>query len=334
MNFLSKFFFIAPQNWETTSWLEDRPMRYKSAMTCIELHVANLEIDIATLICTGMAKRMLVSCLRKSGARVPHKYSKVKTSIRIRPLNSLALNEPNRFWSKNPGLCNPRSWAHKRCECLPLLSLKAWSASVKHCICCQCHKKILSSSLDIHSKVVNKESCQINKITSFFTSGSIFKTTQRFIEKKKWQLGRISVCRCCKEEEAPGVNLNHLQMKMRPLICLSTEHPEAAVTCWEGSGHPKPALCRCRSVAASLPGSWRGPPYSLPKPSHCPGLPCRQCGYGLSLKHRPPHRYLNMRQEYKSFKSVASCPCDWLLLVLIMRARGAPLTKTDGKIDE
>ena len=64
---------------------------------------------------------------RSSNAHPPsmptHKYSKVETSIRMRPLNSLALNEPNRFWSKNFGLCNPRSWAHKRRCCLPLDNL-------------------------------------------------------------------------------------------------------------------------------------------------------------------------------------------------------------------
>ena len=38
-----------------------------------------------------------------------------------------------------------------------------------------------------------------------------------------------------------------------------------------------------------------------------------------------------MRQEYRSSKSVASRSCDWLLLVLPIGARGAPLTKTDGK---
>jgi hypothetical protein len=54
----------------------------------------------------------------------------------------------------------------------------------------------------------------------------------------------------------------------------------------------------------------------------------------LSLKYQPSHRYLNMRQEYRTFKNVTSRPCDWLLLVLTMRARGAPLTKTDGKIGE
>jgi hypothetical protein len=41
-----------------------------------------------------------------------------------------------------------------------------------------------------------------------------------------------------------------------------------------------------------------------------------------------------MRQEYRTLKSVASHPCDWLLLLLTMRAQGASLTKTDGKIDE
>ena len=54
----------------------------------------------------------------------------------------------------------------------------------------------------------------------------------------------------------------------------------------------------------------------------------------LSLKHQPSHRYLDMRQECRTFKSVASHPRDWLLLVLVMRARGASITKTDGKIDE
>jgi hypothetical protein len=54
----------------------------------------------------------------------------------------------------------------------------------------------------------------------------------------------------------------------------------------------------------------------------------------LSLKHRPSHRYLDMRQEYKTSKSVTSRPCDWLLLVLPMRPLKAPLTKTDGKIGE
>ena len=34
-----------------------------------------------------------------------------------------------------------------------------------------------------------------------------------------------------------------------------------------------------------------------------------------------------MRQECRTSKSVVSRSCDWLLLVLAMRARRAPLTK-------
>jgi hypothetical protein len=51
----------------------------------------------------------------------------------------------------------------------------------------------------------------------------------------------------------------------------------------------------------------------------------------LSLKHGSSHWYLDMTQEYRTFKSVDSRPCDWLLLVLAMRAQGASLTKTDGQ---
>ena len=47
----------------------------------------------------------------------------------------------------------------------------------------------------------------------------------------------------------------------------------------------------------------------------------------LSLKHRPSHRYLDMKQEGRTFKNVTSHPCHWLLLVLAMRAQGASLTK-------
>jgi hypothetical protein len=52
------------------------------------------------------------------------------------------------------------------------------------------------------------------------------------------------------------------------------------------------------------------------------------------LKQRLSDRYLDMRQEYWTFKSVASRPCDWLRLVLAMRARGASLKQTDGKVGE
>ena len=168
---------MARQNWKTASWLNDRPIMYKSAMHCMKLPVANLEIDTTIFTWTGMAKRMFVSRLCKSGAIVLHKYSKVETFIHMCPLNSLALNEPNTFWSRNPGWCNPRSWAHRRRCCLPLHSLNPCSASVIQPSCCECYRKIASSSLDIHSKVVNKESWKMNKIVSLWTSGSIFTTT-------------------------------------------------------------------------------------------------------------------------------------------------------------
>ena len=54
----------------------------------------------------------------------------------------------------------------------------------------------------------------------------------------------------------------------------------------------------------------------------------------LSLKHRPSHWYLDMRQECRIFESVTSRPCDWLLLVSALRTQETPLTKIDGKIDQ
>ena len=51
----------------------------------------------------------------------------------------------------------------------------------------------------------------------------------------------------------------------------------------------------------------------------------------VSLKHRPSHRYLEMGQECRTFKSVACGLCDWMLSDLAMRA---PLTKIDGKVDD
>ena len=61
MNFFSKFFFRAPQNWETASLLENKPILYKSAMHCMELPDANLKIDTATFTWTEMAKHNLMS---------------------------------------------------------------------------------------------------------------------------------------------------------------------------------------------------------------------------------------------------------------------------------
>ena len=57
----------------------------------------------------------------------------------------------------------------------------------------------------------------------------------------------------------------------------------------------------------------------------------------VSLKHPltlPTITLDDMRQECRTFKSVASRPSDWLLLVLAIRAQGAPITTSDGKIDD
>ena len=62
-----------------------------------------------------MVDRIFVYCLCNEGARLKLKYLNVEMSIRMRPLNSLALNDPSRFQSKNPGYRNPLSWAH-RCQ--------------------------------------------------------------------------------------------------------------------------------------------------------------------------------------------------------------------------
>ena len=53
---------------------------------------------------------------------------------------------------------------------------------------------------------------------------------------------------------------------------------------------------------------------------------CLKSG-GSKLNYRPYHRYLDMRQECRTFKSVASRSCDCLFLVLAIGVRGAPLTK-------
>jgi hypothetical protein len=51
----------------------------------------------------------------------------------------------------------------------------------------------------------------------------------------------------------------------------------------------------------------------------------------LSLKHQPSYRYPNIRQEYRTVKSVASRLCDWMFLVLAMRTRRASFTKPSVK---
>ena len=108
INFFNNNDFIVVVNWETAAWLVERPILYKFAMFCIELHVANLDMDTSTFTWTGTANRKCVFFLVGADARVVYKYSNVDTSMRIRPLN-----DPNKFWSKKPGRCNPLLWAHK-----------------------------------------------------------------------------------------------------------------------------------------------------------------------------------------------------------------------------
>ena len=131
-------------------------------------------MDTTTFTWTGMANCMLVSCQCKSGARVVQKYSNVETSIRMRLLNSLALNEPIRFSSKKPGWCNPLSCAHNRRGRLSWTSFISTCANVMKHSCCQCHRKMTTSSLDIHSKAMNNDSWKRSEIINLWTSETIF----------------------------------------------------------------------------------------------------------------------------------------------------------------
>ena len=174
---------MALVNCDTANWLVERPILYKSAMLCMELPVASLEIDTATFTLTGIADLMLVSCLRKVGARVEHQYSNVETSIRMRPLNSLALNEPTRLRSKNPGCCNRLSWAHKRQGRLARTRMNPYTVIHMEHICCQCHTKITPSSNDKLSIVQYSDNCKRRRTISCCTSLSIFATSVNMAEK-------------------------------------------------------------------------------------------------------------------------------------------------------
>ena len=54
----------------------------------------------------------------------------------------------------------------------------------------------------------------------------------------------------------------------------------------------------------------------------------------LSLKHQPtlPSVHRHETRNVGPLKVLPPAHCGWLFLVLAMRARGAPLTKTNGKI--
>ena len=139
----------------------------------MELPVANLEINTTTLIWIGMVDCIFVSCFYKKHARMEHKYSNVEMSIRMRPLNPLALNDSSKFWSKKLGYHNPLSWAHSHRGRLPCTRLNTCTASVMQQSCCQCHTEITPWSLDKLSNVQNNESWKISRIMSFWTLMSI-----------------------------------------------------------------------------------------------------------------------------------------------------------------
>ena len=131
----------------------------------------------ATLIWTGTAKRMLVSCLCMAGASVDYKNSNVETSIRIRPLNSLALNEPSKFQSKNPGSNNPLSCAHKRRGLFVRVAISPDTLIHTEHICSQVQIAITAPSLSKRSNVQYNVNYIKKRKSSLFVSMSILATS-------------------------------------------------------------------------------------------------------------------------------------------------------------
>ena len=190
MNFFKMIDLIASTNW-VTDWLVERPILYKSAMFCIELHVANLEIVTATFTWIGIGDRMFVPCFCIDGANIEHKYSNVEMFICMRDLNSLALNEPRRFRSKNSGYPIPLLWAHIRLSRPAHTRLNPSAATVTQHICCQCHKHITHTHIYISkfSSVQSSNSWNTNKIASLWTSSSML----RDYECRAEQLAQVQI---------------------------------------------------------------------------------------------------------------------------------------------
>ena len=142
-------------------------------MLCIELPVANLDMDTTTFTWTGKANHKCVSFLVSAGARVTHKYSNVDMFMCIRPLNSLALNDPNKFWSKKPGQCDPLSWAHKLRGRDARSRWWLCSAKTRQHSWCHYHRSISPWCVDRVSKAMDIDICRTSKITSRCTTRSI-----------------------------------------------------------------------------------------------------------------------------------------------------------------
>ena len=138
--------------------------------------MTNLEMATVTFTRTCTADHMLVSCLCNEGERVEHKNSNVETSIRIRPLNSLALNKPSKFRSKNPGCPSSLLWAHKRRGLLTRPTVNFCNIIDMNAICCQCHIEMTSSSLSRLSIAQNNVNCKKKRVMNLLTSMSIMIT--------------------------------------------------------------------------------------------------------------------------------------------------------------
>ena len=173
INFLNNINFMAPLNWETATWLVEKPILYKWAMLCIKLLVANLHMDTVTFTWTGTANRMFVSYLVMKGARVLHKYSNVDTSMRIRPLISLAFNDPNKFCSMKSDLYNSLSWAHTLCGRDAQSCWQPCIANTRQHSWCHYHINIFPWCVDRVLKAMDIDNCRTKKITSLCTSRSM-----------------------------------------------------------------------------------------------------------------------------------------------------------------
>ena len=300
--------FLEQTRFYSASWPVKRPILYKYAMLCMELFVANLKMNTTILTWTGTANRMFISCLCKNGARVLHKYSNVDTFMRIRPLNSLALNDPSRFWSKKPGRCNPFSWAHNRRGRGPWSRMYPSSARVMKQSCCHCQTKIAPSSLDMVSRVVNKDNWKTNKIISFWNSGSVFwgwwvsdENTSWFSSSKREAEGEKLDCDA---ESSQRWLLGDRGFSMKPGAGKDSKPNEGGFWGWE-----QPRLQRhsrsATTVCKHLPSCW------APEALHVGRLvtPARILWYGLCHPTRN-HSLLHQIACLSSGKGLSQCKMD------------------------
>lgn len=106
-------------------------------------------------------------------------------------------------------------------------------ASDKQHICCQCHKRIPSASLEIQSNVQNNDNWKRNKMVSFLTSGSIS------TECETWGFcAQEAGPQCCghpREDPDWGLLREHLAAGSRRLGRISWEQNGSRAIPCEGS---------------------------------------------------------------------------------------------------